>query len=177
MAGRPSKPVKVLQMEKRSHRTKKEIAQRTRGEASALSGKKMQENPDVKNDPEAHKEFLRISKLLDSIEKNDALYSEVINRYCLLKSECRKFTELKEFVHGQMEKLDGDSIEMDPGDYYKLQAELAKSLINYDRQIQQKRKMMFDIEKENIMTIAAALRSVPKQTEKKGNPLIEALNG
>lgn len=54
---------------------------------------------------------------------------------------------------------------------------LAKNLIALDKQIQAKRKMLLDIEKENIMTIASSLRSVPKKTEKKRNPLMEALEG
>jgi diphthamide biosynthesis methyltransferase len=35
--------------------------------------------------------------------------------------------------------------------------------------------MLLDIEKENIMTIAAALRSIPKNEEKSSNKLLEAL--
>jgi predicted transcriptional regulator len=49
------------------------------------------------------------------------------------------------------------------------------SIIALDKQIQTKRKMLLDIEKENIMTIAAALRSIPKKPEDKTNPLKEAL--
>ena len=41
--------------------------------------------------------------------------------------------------------------------------------------IDHKRKMMLDIDKENVMTISAALRSIPKQPEKKENPLLSAL--
>ena len=46
-----------------------------------------------------------------------------------------------------------------------------------DKLLQQKRKMLLDIEKENIMTIASALRSVPKKAENKTNTLREALGG
>ena len=53
---------------------------------------------------------------------------------------------------------------------------MQKNLISLDKQVQTKRKMLLDIEKENIMTIASALRSVPKKTEKKENPLLAALN-
>jgi hypothetical protein len=35
--------------------------------------------------------------------------------------------------------------------------------------------MLLDIEKENIMTIAAALRSIPKKDDKSENPLLKAL--
>ena len=36
--GRPSKPTKVIAMEKKSHRTKKEMATRKANEAATLSG-------------------------------------------------------------------------------------------------------------------------------------------
>jgi len=48
-------------------------------------------------------------------------------------------------------------------------------MISIDKQIQVKRKMLFDIEKENVMTIAAALRSIPKKEEKKSDALRDAL--
>jgi hypothetical protein len=50
-------------------------------------------------------------------------------------------------------------------------------MIECDRQVQAKRKMLLDIEKENIMTIAAALRSIPKKTDKPKSKLLEALQG
>ena len=36
-----------------------------------------------------------------------------------------------------------------------------------DKKVMEKRKMMLDIEKENIMTIQSALRSIPKKPEEK----------
>ena len=60
---------------------------------------------------------------------------------------------------------------------YNLELGMQKNLVSLDKQVQAKRKMLLDIEKENIMTIASALRSVPKKTEKKDNPLLAALNG
>ena len=62
-------------------------------------------------------------------------------------------------------------------EYYNLELGMQKNLVSLDKQVQAKRKMLLDIEKENIMTIASALRSVPKKTEKKDNPLLAALNG
>jgi hypothetical protein len=47
--------------------------------------------------------------------------------------------------------------------------------MSIDKMVQTKRKMLLDIEKENIMTIAAALRSIPKKEEKSSNKLLEAL--
>ncbi len=177
MPGRPSKPTKVLEIENRSHRTKKELAVRKKGEASTMSGRKLVESSEVKKNLEAHREFLRLSKLLAAVDKNDALYSEVINRYCMLKAECIDFTAKRESLVEEIRRLEDSYGEMEKKKYFSLMSNLQKSAIAYDRQIQQKRKMMFDIEKENIMTIAAALRSVQKQVETKKNKLLEALNG
>ena len=37
--------------------------------------------------------------------------------------------------------------------------------------------MQSDIEKENVMTIASALRSIPKKVDEDADPLKEILNG
>ena len=49
---------------------------------------------------------------------------------------------------------------------------MQKSILDADNRVQAKRKMMFDIEKECAMTVASALRSVPKTPAAKENPLI-----
>lgn len=72
-----------------------------------------------------------------------------------------------------MDRLEERSDEMEFTDFLEMQDKLAKQLISYDKQIQTKRKMLFDIEKENVMTIASALRSIPKTPEKKNNALKE----
>ena len=52
---------------------------------------------------------------------------------------------------------------------------MQKAILDVDKQIQTKRRMMFDIEKECAMTISAAARSIPKKPDAKENPLIAAL--
>ncbi len=173
----PPKPYLVLKAEKKSHRTKAELKLREEGEKALATGVALKERPEVKANPIAHKEFLRINKLLKKIGKNDAIYEAVINRYCLLQAECTEFEERREKFYEQMKELEERVTEMEPDDYFKLQSEMQKNIINLDKQIQSKRKMLFDLEKENIMTIASALRSIPKKTEKNENPLLKALNG
>lgn len=177
----PSKPANVIKLEGKSHRTKKELAERERAEEQLLTGKLLREDPEVKNNDLAHKEFARIRKLLKSIGKDDDLYGATINRYCLLRAECTEFTEKREQMYSQMIELENSKEDFarkdDIGTYYKLQSQLQKNLIALDKQVQTKRKMLLDIEKENIMTIASSLRSVPKKTEKRRNPLMEALAG
>ena len=65
------------------HRTKKEKEAREKAEAAMLTGQRCFERDCVKADPVAHKEYLRLTKLLSTIQKNDALYGASINRYCI----------------------------------------------------------------------------------------------
>lgn len=83
----PTKPVNVIRMEGKSHRTKRELKSRENAEKRLLTGEKLKERKEVKSDPVAHKEFLRIKKLLEKIEKNDDLYSSVYQS--LLSIICR----------------------------------------------------------------------------------------
>ena len=180
----PSKPYMMLKNEKKSHRTKAELSQRKKAEKALSTGVKLKERDEVKNDPAAHKEFLRLNKLLKNIEKNDAIYEPIINRYCLIQSECSNFEEKRESVFKMMNKLQEQYEEMDPEsrgtyliDFANSIAKLSGTMINLDKQIQTKRKMLLDIEKENIMTIAAALRSIPKKVDENENPILKALKG
>lgn len=176
----PPKPTIVLLSEKKSHRTKKELAQRQNAERSTLTGKKMQSSAEVRADKIANKEWKRICSLLDNIEKNDAIYEKVINRYCLLYSEVISFQNSKAFYESTIADVRKQMEDAPPDIMFKLIDKLnslGKMIISLDKQINTKRVMMFNIEKENIMTIASALRSVPKTQSKKKSALEEALGG
>lgn len=177
----PSKPVNVIRMEGKSHRTKRELIERERAENQLLTGKIIREQNEVKVNELAHKEFQRLRKLLKSVGKDDDLYGATINRYCLLQAECIEFQEKREQFYKQIEELEKDRCTFeesdDIGTYYKIQMNMQKNLLALDKQVQAKRKMLLDIEKENIMTIASSLRSIPKKAENKKNPLREALAG
>ena len=177
----PPKPVNMIRLEGKSHRTKRELIERERAETQLLTGKVLKETKEEKENELAHKEFQRIKRLLKSIDKDDDLYGATINRYCLLQAECIDFQEKREKIYDQMKELEGSMQDFANNDdivtYYKLQMNMQKNLLALDKQVQTKRKMLLDIEKENIMTIASSLRAVPKKTEKKKNPLLEALSG
>lgn len=174
---RPSKPIDLIVMEGKGHRTKKEIRQRKKAEEETLTKEAMTESKKVKNDPIAHEEFLRIRRLLKKIGKADDLYGNAINRYCLILSECAQLEKSRDQIMEDMKVIEKEKENFNIKEYAETKINMSKMIISYDRQIQSKRKMMFDIEKENIMTIAAALRSVPKKQETKKNALMEALNG
>lgn len=186
----PSKPYAVLKSEKKSHRTKKELKAREDAEKALATGTALKERKEVKNNPTAHKEFLRINKLLKSIGKNDAIYESVINRYCMIQAECHDLENKREEIYKLVFKLEKtfDSIvdELEAVDKAREMIKftenmncLMASVISIDKQIQTKRKMLLDIEKENVMTIAAALRSIPKKenSESGKEKILRAING
>ena len=179
--GRPPKPFAVIASEGKSHRTKAEMEARKKGEAAFATGEILKEKPETKQSVVAHKEFLRLKKLLTNIGKWDAIYENIINRYCLLYAECKDFEEKRERFYKDLWELEDSKEEGEFAEhistYYSLKNKIQQNIINLDKQVQAKRKMMMDIEKESIMTIAAALRNVPKKEEKAGNPLLEVLKG
>ena len=181
MGGRPSTPVAVIRKEGKSHRTKAELNAREKGEAAFATGIPIKEKEETKKNVVAHKEFLRVPKLWSKIEKCDALYENIINRYCLLYAECRDFEEKRERFYRDLwemeEGKENGDFEDSPRTYYKLKNDIQKNIVNLDKQVQAKRKMMMAIEKESIMTLAAAMRSVPKTPENETNPLLAILEG
>jgi len=175
----PPKPFTVLAAEKKSHRTKAELKQRKEAEEALSTGVALKERPEVKNNAIAHKEFKRLNSLLKAIGKNDAIYEGVINRYCLMVAECSEFEELKNRLYSELSELEKKyrEGEIEFLEYLAYKDKLQAKILSCDKQLQSKRKMLLDMEKENIMTIASALRSIPKKAEKKENPLMKALKG
>lgn len=165
------------------HRTKAEITARAQAEQDMLSGKRAFERDTVKNDPIAHAEYRRVTALMKAIGKDDALYSAIVNRYCELFAEVQRYREEIIRRRGLMDRLQRQFDESDPDSediiaFAKAYDSMAGKVDKMDGIIMQKRKMMLDIEKENGMTVAAALRAVPKNNAKKEeNPLAAILGG
>ena len=167
----------------KGHRTKAEINARQQAEQDMLSGKPLAEFPGVKGDPAAHAEFRRVAALMKAIGKDDALYSAAINRYSELFSEIsRDRTEIQR-IQVLMDKLQEKFDESDPDSdditaFAKAYSGMLAQVNKLDDKVMQKRKMMGDIEKENCMTVQAALRSIPKEIGKKDDsPLMKILSG
>lgn len=189
----PTKPFKVLTTEKKSHRTKAELKMREEGEKTLSTEIKIKERKEVKQNKVAHKEYKRIENLLKNIDKNDAIYEAVINRYCLIQAECydleerreefyKLIFELKEESKKITDKMEAEDVYEETISEHKLEyaktiSKIMSSMLAIDKQIASKRKMLLDIEKENVMTIASALRSIPKKDKKDENPLLKVLRG
>lgn len=171
--GRPSKPVSLVE----GHRTKDELKVRRNAEAAMLTGAPMKMNREVKASKIAVAEFRRLKKLLAGIGKDDDLYSQIINTHCILVAECQQIQDVRDQFIGSKEELQADYRAGKTGDpeddgmkateYYRLLAKLSDNIINCDKQLMAKRKMILDIDKENILTVQSALRSIPKKPEEK----------
>lgn len=170
MGGRPPKPFSVITTEKKSHRTKAELDVRQKGETALLTGTSLKAWPEVKKNKVANKEFNRIRKLLKKINHDDALYEAVINRYCILTAETKEIdltiipglrSDLQELVE---KHRDGH---IDFIAYLDRKDRVQGFIIAWDKKLMDKRKMLLQIEKENIMTVLAALRAVPKEPQQK----------
>ena len=176
---RPAKPVAVLQAEGKSHRTKAELEKRKKEEAAFATGTPLKEKPETKKNVVAHKEFQRVTKLLTEIGKCDALYENIINRYCMIYAECRNYEEMRESLLTDYAHLvnmyDEGLLELLV--YVEKKNGLTGSINAIDRQLQTKRRMLMDIEKENIMTVASVLRNIPKTEDPEEDPLLMVLRG
>ena len=140
----------------------------------------------MKTDPIAHSDYLRLTKLLSTIQKNDALYGASINRYCELYSEVnavkadavtqRAVLSKIEIAFNNLpdEEATGDELMK----FTKLMSGALAKIADLDKIIMQKRKMMSDIEKENGWTVLSAIRAIPKQAEKpEDDALMKILQG
>ena len=167
----PTKPVSVLRSEGLAHYTKKELATRQEHEDALVTGEKITARKETKKNKIAHKEFKRIVKLLTKIGKDDALYTGIINRYCLLYAECVEHEERRDKFYEGISALDEQYNErrgsMEPSEYFKLLSDMQSNVTTLDKLAFRKRQMLLDIEKESLMTIASALRSIPKKIEDK----------
>lgn len=197
MGGRPSKPVST----NKKHLTNAEKEQRLKFENALLSGHKITERARVKADKTAHGEFKRVVGLLRAIGKDDALYSEQVNRYAELFSECEFYKELSAELSGELNDLSELCAEMRTAarryadefedseniadlleqlnDLINKRAVILRQLSDADTKIKQKREAMLAIERENCMTVSAALRTIPKDVCKDENDdeLLRALRG
>ena len=166
----------------KGHRTKAEISAREQAEQDMLSGKKLVEFPAVKQDPAAHSEFKRVAALMRAIGKDDALYSAAVNRYAELRGEIAQLQQDAARFRGLMDSLKQKFDESDPDSdditaFAKAYSGMLAQVDKLKGSVQTKRKMMGDIEKENCMTVQAALRSIPKETGKKDeSPLMKILS-
>ncbi|WP_163526624.1 P27 family phage terminase small subunit [Halobacillus ihumii] len=169
MAGRSSKPVQLVKMEGKSHRTKKELDHREKVEQSLYTGIKFKESPVVKSDPVAHKEFLRLKKLYKHIEYIDGLDERIINRYCNMVSQELSYSKQIDSLTEKLE--DVESIEEEIGIY--------KTIHNSTTKLNQIRDMLLKIEDRLFLNPTARVKAIPKsppEDDSKKSPMAQFMN-
>jgi hypothetical protein len=163
--GRPTKPLALVE----GHRTNDELKSRRDAEQALITGIPIKMKFTAKENPDAAKEFKRITDLLSKIGKNDDLSGEMINLYCVLVSECKEIMKTKAQFEKTLEdfenKANDEGIEF--SEKIRMKIKLQDQIISCDKQLMTKRKMILDISKENVMTVQSALRSIPKKQEEK----------
>lgn len=95
MPGRNSKPTQLIRLEgNKDRRTKAELEHREKTEKALQTKTIFREHPETKEDPVAHKEFLRLKNLYKQIEFVEGLDEATINRYCQMRSQEQFLNEL-----------------------------------------------------------------------------------
>lgn len=146
---------------------KDELKARRDAEKALITGIPIKMKFTAKENPDAAKEFKRITDLLSKIGKNDDLYGEIINLYCVLVSECKEIMKTKAQFEKTLEEFEDNASELEYSEKIKMKIKLQDQIISCDKQLMTKRKMILDISKENVMTVQSALRSIPKKPEEK----------
>ena len=166
---RPSKPTSVIMLEGVSHRTKAELKTRSDAEKAMLTGTLMRMSFNAKEHETAAKEFHRIKNLLGKVGKDDALYAQTINTYCILVEETEQVAIMRDKFSTALDEFEDrcHSENLEYAEIIKDRIAMQKQILDCDKQLQSKRKMILDISKENIMTIQSALRAIPKKPEEK----------
>lgn len=190
--GRPAKTYEVLMGEGKSHRTKSELEMRKNAEKSLLTGEKMRESAAVRDDKAAHGHWLRVKKLMAAIGRDDAIHENGINRYCLMLSECEELLaekarlnaerdELREMIEALRETAEtagwNERRDAQREKYEERCETLFMGVMKIEAALEKKRAMLLSIEKENLLTVAAALRAVPKKPPEEQADSMAALLG
>ncbi|WP_158738636.1 P27 family phage terminase small subunit [Alteribacillus sp. YIM 98480] len=158
MAGRNSKPTQLIKLEgNKDRRTKAELEHREKAEKALYTGTTFREDPVTKEDPVAHKEFLRLRKLYKKIEFVDGLDQATINRYCQLKSQEHMLHDLYVGIKEHMETM--PNIQKKMTMYDELKEVLSKQ--------NQVRDKLLKLEDRLFLNPVARMRSIPKQPEEK----------
>jgi len=154
MPGRNGKPIQLIKSEgNKRHLTKAEIEHREKFEQALYTGIKFKERKSVKEDPVAHKEFLRLRKLYKHIQYVDGLDEAIINRYCLLTSKEQALQKL----------LDRMNDDIDDCEDFKDRMALYKTISGTLAGINKVRDMILKLEDRLFLNPTARIKSIPKK--------------
>lgn len=151
-----AKPTALLRLEGKGHRTKAEMEYRERGEKALKTDITFFEQPQVKADKIAHREFLRLRRLYAKIELVEALDEQCINRYCQEISETAN-------LRSHIAQLDADLESEDDVDRrLKLYEMRGKACVALSKN----KEYLIKLEDRLFLNPAARIRAIPKTPPK-----------
>lgn len=163
MAGRPPKQLTLV----KGHLTNAQKETREKAEKELVTSYVMKPWVKTRANATAMKQFKKIKKAFSKIGQDDICFESVLNRYCIIFAECEETEETREMIIAGMREMLRHKDELikatDLLTYAQQISELADKAAACDRTLAKKREMMLAIERENIMTVNAKLRAVPKK--------------
>ena len=155
-----AKPTNLLRLEGKGHRTRAELEYRERGEKALQTDMQFSESAQVKSDPTAHREFLRLRKLYAKIETVEALDEQIINRYCLEVSSTYQLQEMAARLTADLDAVEEVSDRLKVYDLiHKANVALSKN-----------KEMLIKLEDRLFLNPVARIRAVPKTPPKEEKP-------
>jgi phage terminase small subunit len=171
-SGRPRKPISLLKQEKKTHLTKKQIAEREKSEVK--TGDKNLIAPDyIRNDFNAFKkwnEILEIYKDVDFVTSGDTGF---LARYCLTYSEYLGLVERRNKLNSMYSNWE-EYKDVLPEDFRDAIDELFKH--DYELQLEtainKKMELLIKMEDRSFLNPLAKVKGIPQKQEKpKKTPL------
>lgn len=156
-----AKPVNLLRLEGRGHRTKAELDYRERGEKALSAGGAIGETEQVRADHVAHAEFQRLKRLYAKIEFVEALDQQIINRYCLEVANTHQLQDM-------LGRLNADLTGVD---LFEERVRLYDLIHKANVAMHKSKELLLKYEDRLFLNPAARIRAVPKMPpaeEKKG---------
>lgn len=178
MAGRPPKQLTLV----KGHLTNAQKDARDKAEKALVTSYVMKPWAKTKQNETAMKQFKKIKKAFAKIGQDDICFESVLNRYCIIFAECDETEKTREAILAGMRDMLANKDEIvarsDVATFYTNLVEMAGKANDCDRTLAKKREMMLSIERENIMTVNAKLRAVPKKaTEEEPDEMTKLLAG
>lgn len=151
-----AKPTNLLRLEGRGHRTKAELEYRERGEQALAVEGEILESAQVREDKDAHREFLRLKRLYAGIEFVGPLDQQALNMYCLEVADVGRARE-------ELARLRGEQRQADTREEREtLGSEIRRASVA----LYKSKELLLKYEDRLFLNPAARIRAVPKTPPK-----------
>lgn len=153
----------LLQNNNKQKFSKEELEKLKEQQESNFTNEPIVKFQEVKDDPYANKQFNRILKLFKIIGRNDSLFTNSLNRLCIMYSEEKRLIKLRNSLEETVTEY-AASPNKDWNTFQSLNAQL----IQTEKLLNTRRNQILQLERCLGLTIDSAMRFTPtKQKENK----------